>query len=248
MADSAQDKHLPPTARRLQKAREEGQVARSRDLGHFAVVAAGLALLMAAAPSLAQWLRDLLGAGLRFDVRTVATPAAMLDRLGQLFMPALLLSLGLGSAMAVVALATAFLSGGWVFTLKPVMPNFGKLNPLAGLGRIVSKAQIGEMLKAVFLALLLGSVGAAYLWAHLQDFALMQSVGLPAAFVAASDRIVSGLWLLVLVLAAFALVDVPLQRFLHTSRLKMSVQEVKEEHKQQEGSPEVKGRIRQRMR
>ena len=82
MADSAQDKHLPPTARRLQKAREEGQVARSRDLGHFAVVAAGLALLMAAAPSLAQWLRDLLGAGLRFDVRTVATPAAMLDRLG----------------------------------------------------------------------------------------------------------------------------------------------------------------------
>jgi len=248
MADSAQDKHLPPTARRLQKAREEGQVARSRDLGHFAVVAAGLALLMAAAPSLAQWLRDLLGAGLRFDVRTVATPAAMLDRLGQLFMPALLLSLGLGTAMAVVALATAILSGGWVFTLKPVMPNFGKLNPLAGLGRIVSKAQIGEMLKAVLLALLLGSVGAAYLWAHLQDFALTQSVGLPAAFVAASDRIVSGLWLLVLVLAAFALVDVPLQRFLHTSRLKMSVQEVKEEHKQQEGSPEVKGRIRQRMR
>ncbi|MCK6423984.1 MAG: flagellar biosynthesis protein FlhB [Burkholderiaceae bacterium] len=248
MADSAQDKHLPPTAKRLQQAREDGQVARSRDLGHFAAVAAGLGLLMAAAPALTQWLRDLLAAGLRFDVRTVATPAAMLDRLGQLFGPAMLLALALGAAMALVALAGALLCGGWNFTLKPLMPNFGKLNPLTGLGRIVSKAQIGEMLKAVLLALLLGVVGGAYLWQQLDAFALTQAVGLPAAFVTTGERILSGLWLLVLVLAAFALIDVPLQRFLHSSRLKMSLQEVKEEHKQQEGSPEVKGRIRQRMR
>jgi len=248
MADSAQDRHLPPTARRLEQARKDGQVARSRDLGHFAAVAAGLGLLAAGAPSLAQWLRDLLVAGLRFDVRTVATPAAMLDRLSQLLVPTLALILAMGSVMALVAVATAVASGGWVFTLKPVMPNFGKLDPLGGLGRIVSKAQIGEMLKAVLLALLLGCVGGSYLWSHLADFALTQSAALPAGFVAASERIVSGLWLLVLVLAAFALVDVPLQRFLHTSRLKMSVQEIKEEHKQQEGNPEVKGRIRQRMR
>ena len=192
--------------------------------------------------------RDLLAGGMRFDVRTVATPAAMLDRFAALMVPALLLSGALGLAMLGVAVAAALLSGGWVFTLKPVQPNFGKLNPLAGLGRLFSKAQLGEMLKAVLLALLLGVVGAAYLWNHLEDFALTQSMGLPGAFAAASDRIVGGLWLLVLMLALFAAVDVPLQRFLHTSRLKMSVQEVKEEMKQQEGSPEVKGRIRQRMR
>jgi len=248
MADSAQDKHLPPTARRLKQARDEGQVARSRDLAHFAAVAAGLGLLMAAAPQATVWLRDLLAGGMRFDVRTVATPAAMLDRFAALMVPALLLSGALGLAMLGVAVAAALLSGGWVFTLKPVQPNFGKLNPLAGLGRLFSKAQLGEMLKAVLLALLLGVVGAAYLWNHMEDFALTQSMGLPGAFAAASDRIVGGLWLLVLMLALFAAVDVPLQRFLHTSRLKMSVQEVKEEMKQQEGSPEVKGRIRQRMR
>lgn len=248
MADSAQDKHLPPTARRLKQARDEGQVARSRDLAHFAAVAAGLGLVMAAAPQATAWLRDLLASGLRFDVRTVATPAAMLDRFAALMVPALLVAGALGLAMLTVAVAAAVLSGGWVFTLKPVQPNFGKLNPLAGLGRLFSKAQLGEMLKAVLLALLLGVVGAAYLWNHLEDFALTQSMGLPGAFAAASDRIVGGLWLLVLMLALFAAVDVPLQRFLHTSRLKMSVQEVKEEMKQQEGSPEVKGRIRQRMR
>lgn len=248
MADSAQDKHLPPTAKRLQQAREDGQVARSRDLGHFAVVAASLWLLMAAAPSLTQWLRDLLAAGLRFDARTVATPAAMLDRFGQLFGPAMLLAVALGAVMLLVALAGTLLCGGWNFTTKPLMPQFGKLDPLAGLGRIFSKAQIGEMLKSVLLALLLGGVGAAYLWQHLDAFVLTQAVGLPAAFSATGERIVSGLWLLVLVLAVFAVLDVPLQRFLHTSRLKMSEQEVKEEHKQQEGNPEVKGRIRQRMR
>ena len=248
MADSAQDKHRPPTERRLQKAREDGQVARSRDLAHFAVVAAGLALVMFAAPSLTQWLRDLLISGLRFDVRMVTSPQMMGERLSQLMYPALALCLGLGVVTGLVAMAAAVVSGGWVWTFKPLMPDFSKLNPLTGLGRIVSKAQIGDMLKACLLALILASVGAAYLWAHLNDFALTQSMPLPAAFIAATDRISTGLWLLMIVLAASAMVDVPLQRFMHRNRLKMSHQDMKEEFKQQEGNQEVKGKMKQRMR
>ncbi len=248
MADSAQDKQLAPTAQRLRKAREEGQVARSRDLTHFAVVAAALALIMVAASPVTGWLRDHLKSGLRFDVATVATPAAMLDRLSALVLPALTIGVGLAVVTATVSVAAAVLSGGWVFTLKPVTPNFGKLNPLTGLGNMVSKAQLGEMLKACIIALILGTVGGSYLWAHMSDFVATQAMPLPAAFSAAADRVSSGLWLLVLVLAAAALIDVPLQRFLHTSRLKMSHQEVKEEFKQQEGNQEVKGRIKAKMR
>lgn len=247
-SDSAQDKHLPPTERRLRQAREDGQAARSRDLAHFAVIAAGLGLVMLAAPSIAIWLRDLLASGLRFDVNAVNTPRFMQERLGQLLLPTLALCLGLGLVTGLVAMAAAVASGGWVWSFKPLMPDFSKLNPLTGLGRIVSKAQIGDMLKACLLALILGAVGASYLWAHLEDFALTQAMPLPAAFVAATDRIATGMWLLMIVLAASAAIDVPLQRFMHTSRLKMSLQEIKEEHKQQEGSPELKGRIRQRMR
>jgi flagellar biosynthetic protein FlhB len=248
MADSAQDKQLPATERRLKQAREEGQVARSRDLGHFAVIAAGLSLVMLAAPSMTHFMRDLLTAGLRFDVNSVVQPRLMQERLGQLFGPALLIGVGLGGVTALVALAAAVVSGGWNFTLQPLAPKFSKLNPLTGLGRIVSKAQLGDMLKACLLALLLGIVGASYLWNHLEDFALTQAMPLPAAFAAAGERVASGLWLLLLVLAVFAAIDVPLQRYLHQSQLKMSLQEVKEEHKQQEGSPELKGRLRQRMR
>jgi len=203
---------------------------------------------MLAAPSLSTWLGEVLKQGLRFDWQTVSAPEQMQQRLKALFAPTLLVCAAMGSVMASVSIASAWLSGGWVWTSKPLQPDFSRMNPLSGLGRLVSKQQLVDVLKAIVLALLLGCVGGLYLQAHLQDFALTQAMPLPTAFNAAASRILSGLWLLVLVLAAFALVDVPLQRFQHRSRLKMSQQEIKEEHKQQEGSPEIKGRIKQRMR
>ncbi|MEY8876820.1 MAG: flagellar biosynthesis protein FlhB [Leptothrix sp. (in: b-proteobacteria)] len=246
--DSAQDRELPASEKRLQQARDDGQGARSRDLAHFAVVAAGLALVMMAAPTLTDWLRGVITAGLRFDVRTVATPDAMSDRLQQLMLPTLIVCIGLGAVTGLVAMAAAVASGGWIWSFKPLEPDFSKLNPLTGLGRIVSKAQIGDMLKACLLALILACVGGSYLWAHVDDFALSQAMPLPAAFVAVCDRIASGLWLLMLVLAASAAIDVPLQRFMHKSRLKMSRQELKDEFKQQEGNQEIKAKLKQRMR
>jgi flagellar biosynthetic protein FlhB len=249
MADSSsQQRHLPPTERRLRKAREEGQVARSRDLGHLVVLAGGLALLMVAATPLTAWLRDMLGNGLRFDHQMLASTGAMQQRLAELFTPTLLMVLALGSVLSLSAVVAAVASGGWTWTMTPMRPDFSRINPLSGLTRIVSMAQLGDMLKACVLALLLGLVGTLYLKAHLDDFALTQAQPLPTAFAEAGSRVLAGLWLLVLVVAAFALVDVPLQRLMHRSRLKMSAQEVKEEHRQQEGSPEIKNRVKQRMR
>ena len=84
MADSAQDKHLPASQRKLKKAREDGQVARSRDLGHFAAIAAAGLLLAAMAGDLAGWLKNMLATGLQFDARLLAQPDAMGVRLGEL--------------------------------------------------------------------------------------------------------------------------------------------------------------------
>jgi flagellar biosynthetic protein FlhB len=248
MADSSSEKQLPPTEKRLREARKDGQVARSRDLGHFAILAAGLTLLTLATPRLVAWLRQVLTTGLSFDATSVAAPGFMLDRLAALLLPVMAFAVALGSAMALVSLVVAVVSGGWVFTMKALSPDFSRVNPLAGLGRIVSKAQLGEMAKAVGLAMLLTIVGGNYLYKHLADFAQAQTMALPAAFASVGEQLLSGLWLLVLVLGVFALVDVPLQRFMHVSKLKMSREEIKQEHKQSEGSPEVKGRIKQRMR
>jgi len=246
--DSSQDKQLPATAQRLKKARQDGQVVRSRDLGHFAVVAVSLWAVSAVAPSVTQSMRDLLAAALRFDATTVASPAFMTERLAAVVPDLLLLSLALGCLISLVSVAGSMVSGGWVFTMKALAPNFGKLNPLSGLVNLLSKDKLTDTLKSCVLALLLGCVGALWMWAHREDFSRIQSVELTAAFAESGNQILSGLWLLVLVLALFAVIDLPLQRFMHASRLKMSHQDVKDEHKQQEGNPEIKGRLRQRMR
>lgn len=248
MSDSSQDKHLPPTARRLEEARKDGNVPRSRDLGHLAVLASGLGLMAAGGPWLSHWLRELMASALHFDAAMATTPERMTERLAALVLPSLGLALGLAALLGLVSLLASVVGGGWVWTSKPLMPDFSRINPLAGLGRIISKAQIGDMLKACLLALLMGVVGAAYLKSHLPEFVRLQALPLPAAFAGAGEMIIAGLWLVLLVLAAFAAVDVPLQRFMHKSRLKMSLQEIKDEHKQQEGDPHVKGQIKARMR
>ncbi len=248
MADSAQDKQLPASARKIAKAREDGQVARSRDLGHFAAIAACGALLVACAPWLAGWLRELLASGLSFDARHVATPEAMAQRLGVLSIKMMWVIVPVGLLMAAVALASGVLSGGWNWTFKPMMPRFDKLDPLAGLGRLVSWQQLGETLKACLLALVLATIGAVWLRSHAGDFVQTLGMPLPAALAHGAATLQSGVLLLLLALAAFATIDVPLQRHRLLERLKMSHQELKEEYRQLEGNGEVKSKIRARMR
>lgn len=245
---NAQDRNLPASQRKLQKAREEGQVARSRDMSHFGAMAAGGAVLVAAAPQATGWLKQLLAEALRFDRATSMQPEAMLERLGALAASLLWIVVPLGALMALVAVAGSVLIGGWNWTLKPLAPKFGKLNPITGLPRIFSKQQLIEALKACLLALVLGTIGGFYLRGHIDAFGGVIAMPLPEALREAGDAIVGGLMLLVLALAVFAAIDVPLQRHLHASRLKMSHQEMKQEHKEIEGNSEVKAKIKVRMR
>jgi flagellar biosynthetic protein FlhB len=249
MADtSAQDRNLPASQRKLQRARDEGQIARSRDLSHFAAIAAGGAALVAFGPTAARALQDVLAAALRFDAGALATPAAMGERMAALATLFLAFVAPLGALMMVVALAGALAGGGWVWTFKPLAPNFGKLNPLAGLPRMISKRQLGDTLKACLLALLLGAIGAWYLSRHIDSFGAALALPLPTALGHVAGTLTGGVALLVLLLAAFALVDVPLQRHLHMARQKMSHQEAKQEHKELEGNVEIKSKVKALMR
>ncbi|MDZ5457251.1 flagellar biosynthesis protein FlhB [Azohydromonas lata] len=247
MADD-QDRDLPASERKIRKAREEGQVARSRDLGHFAAMAVGGLALVAGARPLADWLRRILVHGLRFDHQVLMHPEAMGQRLMDLVLPMLLVVLPMGLLMALVAVGAALGGGGWNFATQALRPDFTRFNPITGLGRLVSKDQLVQTLKVSLLALVLGVVGGLYLRAHLGDFTALLSLPLPAALAEGTSRVYGGLALLIGALALFALVDVPLQRFLLLKRLRMSHQEAKQEHKEAEGNPEVKGQIRQRMR
>ena len=125
MAESdAQDRTLPASPRKLAKAREEGQVARSRDFGHFVVVGVGIALVSALGPSLAGALQQTLSRGLRFDLAAVQNPGFMGTRLAEMVVQLLWVVLPLGGLMAAVAVANVVAIGGWNWTLKPLQPDF----------------------------------------------------------------------------------------------------------------------------
>ena len=248
MADSPQDRNLPASQRKINKARADGQVARSRDLGHLGALGAGVALLAFFAPGFADASGRLLLSGLRFDAATLAQPAAMVQRMADLGVQMLLLLAPLFAAVVLVAIASGVLAGGWNFTLKPLQPKFSKLNPLTGIVRVFSGGQLTDTLKACLLALLLGTVGAVFLGQHWMRHAELLAMPLPAALAAGAELILGGLLLLAGVLAVFALVDVPLQRQLLIRRLRMSVEEMKREFKDVEGNAEIKGRLKARMR
>ena len=179
---------------------------------------------------------------------TWLVPHLMLERLVSMMGLGILGVLVFALCINVATILLSLMSGGWVFSWTPIMPKFSKINPLAGLGNVFSKQQLVTAIKNVFLTLILGFIA----WLHIRDgvahVAKLPAQGSPMALAMAGDWILSGLTLLMLVVFIVALIDVPLQKFLFLQRLKMSHQEVKQEHKESEGSPEVKGKIRQKQR
>jgi flagellar biosynthetic protein FlhB len=248
MSDSAQDRTLPATARKISKAREQGQVARSRDLGHFAALFAASLALVAVAPKLTGWLQHMLARGLSFDAITVSQPERMADRLAVFGGEMLLVVLPMGLLMMAVGVAASVACGGWNFSWKAMEPKFSKLNPISGLARLFAASQIGMTLKACLLALVLGLIGALFVQANMGRFLHSMAVPLPAALNHAAGTVWAGMLLLLLAVGAFALVDVPLQKFVWLRGLRMSHEEVKKEHKEVEGNAEVKGKQKARMR
>ncbi len=248
MADNAQDRQLPATERKLKKSRTEGQVARSRDLGHFAALGLGVGLAAVLTPHLITGAGRLLSKGLHFDAALLAQPGAMAARLGDLGLQMLLLLLPLFGIVLLAALAAGLLAGGWNFTFAPLEPKFEKINPLAGLGRMFSMHQLTDALKASSLALILGGVAAFYLSRHWMQHAQLLAMPLPAALAASGELILAGLLPVAGVLGLFALVDVPLQRFMLQRRLRMSAEEMRQEYKEVEGNAEVKAKVKLRMR
>ena len=151
-----------------------------------------------------------------------------------------------GRHVAVVASSVA--SGGWIYSFKPITPQFNRLNPLSGAANLFSKQQLINVVKMIFMTALLTLVAWKYFSSGIEKVmvALLQPSKLAISLIA--DWLTMGMALLLLVIFLVAVVDVPLQMFLFKSRLKMSHEEVKQEHKDSDGNPQIKGKIRQKQR
>lgn len=246
--ESSQDRNLPATERKLQKARTDGQGARSRDLSHLAILGTGAAGMLVFAQPLFEHLLRAIGQQLVFDATTVHTPAYMLTRLQGMAFVGILASAAFAIMTSAAALISAVGAGGWIFSLKPITPQFNRLNPISGAANLFSKQQMTNVAKMVLMTSILAAVAWKYLGSSIDQVAMLVLQPSPIAIRHAADWLTTGIGLLLLVVFLAAIVDVPLQAFFFKSRLKMSHQEVKQEHKESDGNPQIKGRMRQRQR
>ena len=248
MESNSQDRNLPASERKLKRALDDGQVTRSRDLSHLAVLGGGALALLALAPAMFSRLKLDLARQLSFDASTIAQPGSMLGRMQDVVLPGLLACTVFAGLVMAAAVLSYVAVGGWVNSLKPLIPDFSRLDPLAGLGRMFTKDKFSEVAKMLLVVTTLSVASAMYLTstAHTVVGLVMQPSA--AAILHMNEWLVAGMGLLLLIILLVAGIDVPLQRFLHKSRLKMSHQEVKQEQKESEGNPHVKNRLRQRQR
>lgn len=246
--DSSQDKDLPASERKLQKARTDGQAARSRDLSHLAILGAGAACMLVLAPELSDNLQLAMTRALRFNAATVHTTGAMIERLQSMSFVGLIASALFSFITGSAALISAIGAGGWVFSAKPISPQFNRLNPISGTANLLSKQQLTNVAKMVLMTTILSAVAWNYMSGSIEQVAILVLQPSALAIGQAAQWLTSGIAIQLLVVFLVALVDVPLQLYFFKARLKMSHEEIKQEHKESEGNPHTKGRQRQRQR
>lgn len=242
--DSDVEKTEPASGRRLEKARAEGQVPRSRELGAFLVLLSAVGTFWVAGPWLMQRMAALLRRGLTLDLPLSQEPQLMLVRFADLSFDAVLGFLPLLVALIVAAVLGPLLLGSWNFAPATLLPDLTRLDPIKGLAKLVSMSGLAEMFKAIAKAVVLGGVAAWVIWSERGDllsiFAQPVEVGLATAGSLVNYSFAACVAAMVLIVA----VDVPFQLWQYHDKLKMSREDLKQESKESEGDPQVKGRIR----
>jgi len=238
------DKTEKPSAQKLKKARDEGQTVRSRDLATAIGILVSVKLFAMLLPGYLESFRTLF----RMVFVPLGEAGAMENAISIVFMQALLLMAKMLLplvAVPVAIIAASVIPGGLVASTKNMEPKFSRLSPITNLGRLFGQQHwIGfatSAAKAIVLLLVLYHVCGSSLKAYVE----LQRMPLPEALAGGAALMLDGLMAMVAVFVVFALVDVPVQAFLFTKNQRMSKQELKEEHKSNEGRPEVKQRIRQ---
>ena len=243
--DQSQEKTEEATPRKLEKAKEDGQAPRSKELTTTAVLLAGSFGLLWFGPFLSEKMINIARFNFSFDRELAFDPNLMFSQLSHSFADALIGLLPLFGVLLVAAIAGPIALGGWLFSTKALMPKMSRMNPLEGLKRMFSVKALVELGKALgkvitilFLAIILlkGMQGE------------LMGLAYESLFPAIKRSMVMGVWAAILISAAtivIAMVDIPFQIWDNSKKLKMTMQDVKDEMKDTDGKPEVKGRIRQ---
>ncbi|WP_283183569.1 MULTISPECIES: flagellar biosynthesis protein FlhB [unclassified Pseudomonas] len=247
-SESGQDKTEDPTDKKKKDAREKGEIARSKELNTLAIMLAGAGGLLIFGGALAQDLMELmrlnfsLSREVLLDQRSMGIYLLHSGQIALLAIQPVMITLLLAALIGPISL------GGWLFSAGTMAPKFSRMNPGAGLKRMFSSKAIAELLKALAKFFIVLFVALAVLSSDIDDLLRIAHEPLDMAIIHSLQVVGwSTLWM-ACGLIIIAAVDVPIQLWESIKKLKMTKQEVRDEHKDQEGRPEVKQRIRQLQR
>lgn len=240
--DSDLERTESATPRRLEKAREDGQIARSQELSTFVVLLAGFGGVWYMGAGLWERMTGVMKRGLQFQGGPGSDPQSMVLTLHALFENALLGLLPLLLLLLVAALAAPLLLNGWMLTTPKF--DLSRLSPFSGLGRIFSLQGVVELVKAVAKALIIGSVAAWVMWRNQEEMLSLAARSIEGGSAHMADLLGSSVLTVVCAMLLIVAIDVPYQLWSHHKKLRMTKDEVRKEAKESEGDPHVKARIR----
>jgi flagellar biosynthesis protein FlhB len=242
------EKTEQPTPRRLEKAREEGQIPQSRELSTFLVLISGITGLWLMGDWFSGRILSVLRQGFSFDRAVAFDTKLMLSGMGDLFTQVLLTLLPLFGVLVIAALAAPIMLGGFVFSTKVLALKPERMDPIKGLGRMFSVHGLAELVKSVLKALIVGTMGVFAVWWEKDHVFTLMAQPLQTAVPEFISTLLFAAVLITLGLALVAIMDVPFQLWQYRRKLRMSKDEVKRENKEQEGDPHLKARVRSLQR
>ncbi len=242
--DSGQEKTEEATPRRLQQSREEGQVARSRELNTTLLLLASSFGLIAMGPALVGDLLAIMRRGFLAQARDFQGGREIVAFLVNAMMDAVFALTPFMLLALMVALLAPTALGGWVFSTKSLAVKWEKLDPIKGIKRVISWSGLMELFKALAKFLLILGVAILLLWNRTEEALGLATEPLGLALIHVGSYLSWSFALLCTAMIVIALADVPFQLWDHGKKQRMSRQEVKEEFKETEGKPEVKTKIR----
>ncbi len=242
--ENGQDKTEEPTAKRLQDAREKGQVARSKELNTLMVLLAAGGAALFVGPMMMERFLTVFQSAFVIERAHIFDPTAMVMLLSLTFYEALLSLSPLFIVIILAAVLSPMALSGWNFSTQAMAIKPEKLDPVKGLKRIFGWQGLVEMLKALAKFVLLSAVALGLLWFLKDDFLTIGNQSVEAAMAQLGQLMVLIFLVVSVAMILIVVIDIPFQLWNHKRQLRMTKQEVRDERKQTDGNPEVKGRIR----
>ncbi|MEW5757114.1 MAG: flagellar biosynthesis protein FlhB [Pseudomonadota bacterium] len=242
--DDGQERTEQPTQKRLDESREKGQIPRSRDLTTMAVMLVGGFGMLMLGDDMVRKMLGLLHDSFTLTRDEIFDTTLLYNR----FIESVSLGVDMLLPLLMVLLLVAFVApmalGGWAFSVQAMEFKWDKLDPIKGLGRVFGWKGMVELFKALAKFALVAAVAGALLWLQFEELLGLSQETVEGGLSHMTSILFWSFIILSASLVVIAAIDVPFQLWDHTRQLRMTRQEIKDEYKQTEGSPEVKGRIR----